>query len=313
MKFPLLLPALSLLAVPVHAAVLGPYTADGNTIALFHFNEAAGTSDPGNPIGNYGSGGATLNLTNTGGPDGRSNSNGGGYGGASISGFGTSFNVLASGDGTYHSGGSGSTTGGGAMTSSQAILQSSLQGANGAMTLEAIVNFSSFTSGQEYTILSHDGLGTGTTNRGFIFRIDTSGNLSLYTGAASVAVALPSSGANAFSTNAWFHLAVSYNGAEGVANNVAFYWTAIDAGGTQANLIGNATIAADLDGNSSNALGIGTTTRSEFRFEMPGRIDEVRISDIARGPGDFLFVPEPSVAVLGCGGVFALLMARRRR
>lgn len=281
--------------LPSVAEVLGPYTSDADTIGLYHFDESSGAADPGNPIANFGTGGAGMNGTNTGGPDGRNNAGGGGYGAAAAGGFGSSFDVLASGDDTYHSGITGSTTGGGVLTSGN-LLQSALQGADGAFTLEALINLRALTLGREYTIISHD----GSTTRGFAFRINTSRELSFYNGSGNITIDLPSSGTHQFVANSWYHVAFVYNGNAGAANNASFYWTALSSSATQANLLGTNTLAADLSGTSNNLLGFGTTTRSFYRFELDGYIDEVRISGIARDANDFLFatIPEPSSSLL---------------
>jgi hypothetical protein len=43
-----------------------------------------------------------------------------------------------------------------------------------------------------------------------------------------------------------------------------------------------------------------------------GQVDEVRISGVARGPGEFIFVPEPSTFGLLAAGALGLLARRRR-
>ena len=99
-------------------------------------------------------------------------------------------------------------------------------------------------------------------------------------------------------------MAVSYSGDASAANNLTFYWTRLDAGATQANVLGTATLTADLADTISNQLVVGSPSRSPYRFEMKGAIDEVRVSDVARTADQFIFtaVPEPSTwALLACG------------
>ena len=105
-----------LMVTAARSAVVGPYASDANSLGLYHFNETPGLSDPGNAIVNFGTGGTALNLTNTGGPDGRNNMGSGGYQAAGASGFGSSFDVLLSGDGTYKTGSGPMTSGGGLTT-----------------------------------------------------------------------------------------------------------------------------------------------------------------------------------------------------
>ncbi len=301
-------------------AVVAPYVADANTLHLYHFDEAPGAADPGNPILDY-TLGTAINLTNTGGPDGRDNVGGGGYQAAAAPGFGNAFDILASGNGTYATIAT-ATTGG--VRSAGAVLQSSLQGASGAFTYEALIRVNTL-AGSEQIILSHDGnqagSSSGTTGRGFILRlIDTNSDSSVDTlgffyGVPSTShnKVLPTSGDHALATDTWFHVAVAYTGAEGAADNLAFYWTRLDSGVEAANSIGTTTMAADLASTADgNWLGVGAVTRGDFRFQLRGLVDEVRISDIARSSADFVFVPEPaSLGLLAMAS--GALMRRARR
>ena len=288
---------------PKTPVMRAPYAADSGTIALFHFDEVAGSSDPGNPIVNHGNGGTSLNLTNTGGPDGRDNTGGGGYGAPGHIGLGSAFDVLASGNGNYYT--TKNTAGGGLLTA--AVPQSALQGADGAFTYEAIVKLSDISP--EQNIIAHDG---PNGSRGFLFRV-TGGKVSLYTGVGELTALIPTAADDdhAFMAGEWFHVAVAYTGEAGAADNLKFYWTALDSDATEANLIGSGLLTGDLVASVSNPLGIGTTTRDAFRFGS-GIVDEVRISSIARGADEFMFVvPEPaSMVLLGMG---ALMLIRRRR
>ncbi len=299
-------------ATPAGAMIVGPYTADANTVALYHFDETAGAVDPGNPFVNSGSGGSGLNLTNTGGPDGRNNSGGGGYGAVAYTGYGAALNALLAGDGTYHNSATAVGTGGGVLTGS-GVTQATLQSAAGAFTYEALVrtgvNITDTSLTGERTILSHD----GATTRGFSLRV-IAGNLDFYSGGANptVTAAIPTAGDHAFAANEWFHVAITYTGDADAADNLRFYWTRLDDAMIAANQIGTATFNADLGANTNN-LGVGTISRNPFRMEWPGLIDEVRISTVVRGAGDFMFtVPEPaSIGLIALGGL--LLLPRRQR
>ncbi len=297
-------------------AAIAPYTADANTLHLYHFDEAPGDADPGNPIADFGFATA-VPLTNTGGPDGRDNNlaNGGGYGATAYTGFGSAFDILKSGTGNYLN--TNSPTGGGVRTAG-AVTQATLQGANGAFTYEALISTANLNDTQ--VIISHDGNmagnSAGSTSRGFMLRI-ISGQLAFFREpgvGGSDSVAIPVTGDHAFVANEWFHVAVTYTGAEGAANNFTFYWTRLDSGAAQANAIGSATLAADFGtGSDGNWLGVGTGTRGEFRDQLKGLVDEVRISDIARTADGFYFqIPEPASA-LGLALVGGVLALGRRR
>ena len=221
---------------------------------------------------------------------------------------------MRSGDLSFHNGGSGSSTGGGALTASAVTQSSVLQGADGAFTYEALVfstvdlvaGANGLADGR--TILSHDNAGTA---RGFSWRIQSS-RLDFYAGGPNpISSLIPETGDHAFTVNKWFHVAVTYSGNAAEADNVKFYWTALDSGATVANLLSSATMTSDVVDNTS-FFGVGTITRSAYRFEWQGLIDEVRISSVARGADEFVFVPEPaSLSLLAIGGV--LLLGRRRR
>jgi hypothetical protein len=108
-------------------------------------------------------------------------------------------------------------------------------------------------------------------------------------GNPALAAPIPTSGDHAFSTEEWFHVAVTYNGDDGEADNLKFYWTRVGANPTEANLIGTATLDTDLSEANLGETAITIHRRSEYRDPFFGRLDEVRISDIARGPAEFLF------------------------
>ena len=58
---------------------------------------------------------------------------------------------------------------------------------------------------------------------------------------------------------------------------------------------------------------IGNIGRNPSASNFLGLIDEIRISDIARGPGELIFVPEPGTALLVLNGFGAILLRPRRR
>ncbi len=307
------------------AAISGPYTADANTIYLYHLNEAAGASSAansgsagfaaisydGDPFA--GDGVNQPTVTNV-------------LGSPGFSGFGNAANMAAL-NGTSTAGrvGLGVDMSGDAafllddgspVTTDRLADSTSILGAgpNFPFTLEAMLNLPSITSGNREIIATDNSLATA--SRGFQFRITATGNIEfnwIGSGAASFNnIAIPTTGPDAFVANEWFHVALSFDGTN---NNV--YWTRVDPSRTQANLIGTNTVerpdSADplslVIGNEGRVVGTAGSQEG-----LNGLIDEVRISNVARGAGDFIFVPEPSTIVLCMLGAMGLLgVARTRR
>jgi hypothetical protein len=254
------------------AVLTGPYTNDSHTLHLYHFNEASG------PIQDTGSGTA-LPLsdvcvtyskpacTNT---------------------FGTSLNMIPNG---YHSSTVASNIGGHAATSA-GVSQTNLQSATGAFTYEALLRVDNITNGQ--SLISHDG---PDGSRGCGLAINA-GVLSFSPdGSVSYPSSIPTNGASAYASNQWFHVAVTYNGIENTANNLKLYWTPVRADISQASLLASVTMTSDALANS-NRFFVGSYARGAYRIELCGEMDEVRISDVARGSNDFIFavVPLPAIS-----------------
>lgn len=113
---------------------------------------------------------------------------------------------------------------------------------------------------------------------------------------------LPASGIHAPVQGRWYHAAVTYDGNEGAPGNMTFYWTALDSGVTEAVAAGTVDMAADLAGADGN-FSVANENRSHGQTgatdNWHGLIDEVRISSIAREPGDFVFaVKRPALTAI---------------
>ncbi|MBC8105916.1 MAG: LamG domain-containing protein [Anaerolineae bacterium] len=270
---------------PVNAAIVGPYTTDTNTLHLYHLDETAvNFIDSGSA--------ATLRdldvLTSP------------ATSAASLTGFTNA----------------GSFTADTASQIQQSIdtVQSEWQDAtSGAFTYEAIINPSGITGIR--TILSKDHTTGGPNRRSFIFRLNGTNLELIRTGPTvqTISIAVPTVGANAIAAGTWFHVAVTYDGVDNTTGNTTLYWTKMDAANTAANAIGTANNAVDIGsvgGNTPFTIGNrddATTANNSFG----GLIDEVRVSNIARGSQGMQFVPEPaSLSAIALGG---LLLGRRRR
>lgn len=286
---PLLLSPLLLLPPLASGALRGPYAPDAATVHLFHLDEAAGTTTAVNAV----SGGApalafdgatALNhATNPQPPAGASV-----LGAASgPSGFGAAASIATANLGLgLDANGSGGFQLGTATVCPDAIAHSTLTAADGSFTLEALVNLPALTGASREIVCTDSAL----ASRGFQFRINTSGQLEfnfIATSAASTVFAIPTSGANAFAANQWFHAALVFDGA---THTSSFYWTRFDATAESASLLGSST-AETTTGTVTGPLVIGNEGRitGNSTEGLLGLIDEVRISRIARGPGDFLF------------------------
>lgn len=170
------------------------------------------------------------------------------------------------------------------------------RGEDGAFTFEALVRPEKLPEEAELvalTILSMDG---DSSDRIFNFRIERQGFLAFTplvdSGARGGAIALlPGSGPHAIRTGEWFHVAVTYDGRDGVPDNLQLYWTRLGSGSDRAHPIGGGSLSADLNGRIGD-LAIGNEARgfdgNAEAEPFPGLIDEVRISSIARPADGFL-------------------------
>src|SRR5207249_2578585 len=104
----------------------------------------------------------------------------------------------------------------------------------------------------------------------------------------SVFGVLPTSGPDAFATNTWFHVAMSYDGTAG-ANSVRFYWTKLDDANVQAHLLATGQ-AGDLTAAANpNVLTLGNENRNTAGESLGGLLDEARISNRVRTSTEFAF------------------------
>ncbi len=259
-------------------ALRDPYRHDASTLHLWHMDE----TDPGPAQPAAGVTGSFI-LTPT---------NGAAMGAAAYTGFGSAGDTSAA----VTNGFQGS-----------AIPVSSVTGADGAFTFEALINIANATAIQQ--IIAMDNAGANSA-RPFQFRIDGdtgSGapatgalrfiNIAGTNGIQTIIAPLPLTGDHAFVPDQWFHAAVTYNGSENTPDNIRLYWTRMDARPYQANEIGSTNMVNDLRGVST-ILGVGNEYRQTQDNNLNGRIDELRISNVARAPDRMMFYKIPGTWML---------------
>lgn len=168
-------------------------------------------------------------------------------------------------------------------------------GADGAFTFEALIRFEvtpTAMANPSGGIITMDG---EAENRVFNFRVERGGFLSFIplTGQGlargGALAAIPTTGPHAVNTSDWFHVAVTYDGNEGAAENLKLYWTRLDAARQSAHIVGRGTLFQDLSRVSDFAIG-NEARGASGQEPFPGWIDEVRMSSVARDRTDFLMV-----------------------
>jgi hypothetical protein len=193
-------------------------------------------------------------------------------------------------------------------------------GASGAFTLDFLMraDFGGAPT-TEVRIISGEG-SDGSEPNLFSLLWLTSNKLQLTASPGGVEADIPTTGAHALAASSWYHVAFAYDGNEGVAGNLKFYWTLVDgpetalaAATTEANLAGSYTFASDpmtVSSDPGPEWSIGNRPAGGRSFD--GQLDEIRISNVARGAGEFIFVPEPSSFTLLGLVVFAFIGSARR-
>jgi len=217
------------------AAIVGPYRVDDYTYHLWHFdaltiNNTIDDEVATNSIPLTLEGTATLDAV-------------------SADNFG---NALQAGNGAYASGGI------------QPVSNVVWTGFGGAFTFEAIIrpDVDPLAPPNNMQILCGDREG-GLDARSWQLRLTPAGQLEfilLAGGVQTLTAPLPSSGPNTALQGQWYHVAVTYTGAEGVDGNLKIYWTLLDESRTEANLLAEFNLQADLGGEP--LLAVGTSGRN---------------------------------------------------
>jgi len=284
-----------------------PYAPDASTLFLFHCDEPAGGSVTTN-LGTLGGSAYTVNLTTASSSPPLVTAV---LGAAGFSGFGNA----ADGNGTgyaigYDANNSGAYQG----ESLDALPMSALNLGNGGQTpwtIEAMIYPSVTNVNQE--IIATD---SSASSRGFQFRLNNAGQLELNLIAAGVnpKSPMPVTGPHAFAANNWYHVAATYDGTD-----LVLYWTKVSAAGTEANPINTNTAVVDAAfGAVTGPLVIGNENRAAAGEQFRGLIDEIRISSVARAPGEFIFAsgqtnfttvtqpPQDAAVLVGASTQFAV-------
>ena len=307
---PVILAVLMLLAllasrISVSASITGPYVVDSNTLLLFHLDEASPatvTAKLGNASGGNGYAVNESSATST--PAQVT----GCLGGAAYSGFGqaavfdSTTKIIGwdyNNNGAFN-GASGNTS----TTVDEAVgsvfNMSGFTASPTPFTVECMLYCTLATlSGSTQDMVTTDG---GASARGMRFCINGT-TLQFEAQAATtplfITAPIPTSGSHAYVANTWFHAAVTYDGA-----TARLYWTKVDPTVTAANqLTSTGTI-----NTTSYPSSYGTTAHGNFTIggenrgsngePFIGRIDEVRISNIARSASQFIFTAAGGAANL---------------
>ena len=298
-----------LTAMSVRAEIVGPYTADTNTLFLLHFDEAAGgyvTTNVGIKGGNF------LTVTNiTTGPGlgiasnvptmlGKAGYTDGTHDfGNCVSGTNTEApftNGLVGYDGNGNGFYDADVQGGSVCADAIGLTNLNIGCTNPAtgaynspFTIEALICPTVNNAFQEI-VCTDDYNGT----RGFQFRMTSSAQLEFnFIGSPGkqILAPIPTTGIQAYASNTWFHVAVTYDG-----TNLMLYWTRLTNDAVVCSQIGSkvAWAATITNGWITAPLVIGNENRGSAQECFRGLIDEVRISKVCRGPGDMMFrTPAP--------------------
>jgi hypothetical protein len=313
-----LLGAVVLVVLPKASSAIGPYTPDANTLHLWHMNETAvPLADSATTAINPNTTPIPLQWIN----DGTT------LGNASFSGFGTAADTFSSTIDPVNapSGSLGKAPGVFGLQPAQGNpggLADDVPTATfwnqttGAFTYEALLKVvidpatiigdgdisvpGSYGVGSSCHILTMDNESLE-SGRGFQFLINKylDGKYALEyvaitggDGTTQVSSPLPE-----LQQGKWYHAAITYDGNAAVADSMKFYWTEVTPTTTSATLVSSGVTLSFPPLATGSDLGIGNEGRAGQTGNWMGLIDEVRVSDIARGANQFVFAnPSPPTA-----------------
>lgn len=275
--------------LPGFGSIVGPYVPDANTVILLHLDEPAPAGLTTNGVAGAAGFVASANPTAAS----PRQPVPGLLGATGASGLGFNFGLSA--DLTFsnsvgifidaNANGVADLDVNGTTPGADAISGSLLTGPSGAFTFEALVNFPSLTGGNREIICMDNSAGA----RPFQFRVTAAGLLefnNIAVAGANPRATIPTTGPEAFVANQWFHVAMTYDG----AGTISFYWTKLDNARTGASVLLTTNVSpVVLNISGSAVLTIGNENRNTSGEGLSGRIDEVRISNIARGAAEMAF------------------------
>jgi hypothetical protein len=282
-------------AAPTLAAIRAPYTADANTLHLWHLNELA---TPAADEAHYDYQGtpvvpdASLPLTTLFG--------GAELGAASFTGFGTALNQ---GVGAQNAGLSALAP---VNDITDNVIHTFDHPTLHSFTMEAIIKIgfdTTISPVNHMEIIAGEGDEADSSDRSWQFRIQDNPDpattpwvlrFQKVSGFGGVGGSLDNYNLDAnipeIEQDQWYHVAVTYNGILEDQESLKLYWTKLDASKTEAQLIG----AGQMNGwlrQQDTDFALGNELR-DFNGNTEGffgLIDEVRISDVARASTAFLF------------------------
>ena len=312
------------LILPTRADLLGPYTPDPATLHLWHFDDTGAPAI--DAIGTL-----PLNIVDLGATLGTTSA--AGFGTALSTADGGQNGILATDRDAY----AGPLTLVNAATDNTPF--SFADPVTGAFTFEAIVridfdpaaNLGPTAIGGNgrntaMQIVSGEQDGTGGGIRSWQFRLDPIGfnpnaggittpltvptlefiNVNNGSAVQWVFAQLPTTGDDAIVQGNWYHVAVTYDGNNNVADNLKIYWTRLDATRLQATRLISTTMTNDLAVGAVD-FAIGNIGRNPPGNNFIGLVDEVRISSLARPADQIMFGQSglPPVILTTPASVFA--------
>jgi hypothetical protein len=307
------------------AAISGPYSVDANTMHLWHLDES---STPAADQAHYNYAGSFTVKPDSNQPlgalFGTAPASTATLGNASFSGFGTALNTAGVSQNPPYPANS-IEPGLGAVAPVNGV------GDNvdhtfdhpttHAFTMEAIIRFTldpATTWAQPQEIIAGEGDLGDSSDRSWQFRIEAhtvaanpwvlrfqkvsgfgapGGSTANYNLDANI----PTTGIDALVQNGWYHVAATYNGNLSDPASLKLYWTRLDPSNGVAAQIGSGNMNGWLRQQDTD-FSLGNEMRDFNGNTEPfiGLIDEVRISDIARAPNQFIFTnPLPNGDVNG--------------